>query len=84
MYRPTIFQEDDVDKLISFIRANSFATLVSIVDGVPYASHIPLVVTIEEDVVKLTGHLAKQNPQWQFFSVGESLAIFTGAHAYYF
>ncbi len=82
MYRPTIFQEDNVDKLISFVRANSFATLVSIFDGIPCASHIPLVVTIEKDVVKLTGHLAKQNPQWQSFSVAESLAIFNGAHAY--
>ena len=82
MYRPTIFQEDDLDKLVAFIKANSFATLVSTVDGVPCASHIPLVVSIEADVVKLTGHLAKQNPQWQSFSVAESLAIFTGAHAY--
>lgn len=82
MYRPTAFQEADVDKLIAFMRANSFATLVSIVDGSPFASHIPLVITIQEDVVKLTGHLAKPNPQWQDFGKTESLAIFTGAHAY--
>ncbi len=82
MYRPAAFQEDNVDKLIAFMRANSFATLVSIVDGVPFASHIPLVVTLQEGVVKLTGHLAKQNPQWQVFETAESLAIFTGAHAY--
>lgn len=82
MYRPTAFQEDNVDKLVSFMRTNSFATLVSIVDGVPCASHIPLVVTLQEDVVKLSGHLAKQNPQWQAFDTAESLAIFTGAHAY--
>lgn len=82
MYRPTAFQEDNVDKLVAFMRANSFATLVSIVDGIPFASHIPLVITIQEGVVKLTGHLAKQNPQWHGFKTGESLAIFTGAHAY--
>jgi transcriptional regulator len=82
MYRPTEFQEDDVDKLVAFMRANSFATLVSIEDGVPCATHIPLVVTIEDNVVKLMGHLAKQNSQWQAFDVAESLAIFTGAHAY--
>ncbi|WP_310483038.1 FMN-binding negative transcriptional regulator [Chamaesiphon sp. VAR_48_metabat_403] len=82
MYRPTIFQENDLGKLLTFMKDNSFATLVSIVDGVPCASHIPLVVTIEADVVKLTGHLAKQNPQWQSFAAAESLAIFTGAHAY--
>jgi transcriptional regulator len=82
MYRPTAFQEDNVDKLVAFMRANSFATLVSIVDGIPFASHIPLVITLQEGVVKLTGHLAKQNPQWQTFGTIESLAIFTGAHAY--
>jgi transcriptional regulator len=82
MYRPTTFQEDDVDKLIAFMRTNSFATLVSVLDSIPFASHIPLVPTIQEGVVKLTGHLAKQNPHWQGFGTSESLAIFTGAHAY--
>lgn len=82
MYRPKAFQEDNVDKLVSFMQANSFATLVSILDGVPFASHIPLVVIVKDDVVKLVGHLAKQNPQGQAFESVESLAIFTGAHAY--
>ena len=82
MYRPTVFQEDDVDKLVAFMQANSFATLVSIVDGVPFASHIPFVVKIEDNVVKLVGHLAKQNPHWQAFEAAESLVIFTGAHSY--
>lgn len=86
MYRPAAFQEDSIEKLVSFMRANSFATLVSIVETVPFASHIPLVVVQEDDRVKLIGHLAKQNPQAQVLSqglsTGESLAIFTGAHAY--
>jgi transcriptional regulator len=67
MYRPKAFQEDDLNKLVALMRANSFATLVSISDGIPTASHIPLVVTVENDVIKLIGHLAKQNSQWQDF-----------------
>lgn len=82
MYNPTAFQEDNIDKLVAFMQANSFATLVSSADGIPCASHIPLVITIEEDVVKMSGHLAKPNPQWQAFGSAESLAIFTGPHAY--
>jgi transcriptional regulator len=82
MYRPTAFQEDNIDKLASFMRANSFATLVSVVHGLPCATHIPLVVTVNDDIIKLSGHLAKQNLQWQAFAAAESLAIFTGAHAY--
>jgi transcriptional regulator len=81
MYRPTAFQEDNVDKLIAFMKANSFATLISIIDGVPYASHIPLVITMQDDTIKLIGHLAKQNPQSQALDT-ELLTIFTGAHAY--
>lgn len=82
MYIPTAFREDDLEKLIAFMRSNSFATLVSIIDSVPVASHIPLVVTVQDNVVKLTGHLAKPNPQWKVFGESESLAIFTGPHAY--
>jgi transcriptional regulator len=82
MYRPKPFEEDNLDKLIAFMKANSFATLVSIVDGIPYASHVPLVVKVDEDSIKLVGHLAKENPQWQAFLAAESLAIFTGAHSY--
>lgn len=82
MYIPNAFREDDIDKLVAFMRANSFATLVSILNDVPVASHIPLVVTVQNNVVKLSGHLAKPNPQWQVFGIGEALAVFTGPHAY--
>lgn len=82
MYIPTAFREEDVEKLVAFMRANSFATLVSILNGVPCASHIPVVVTVQDDIIKLIGHLAKANPQWKAFETSESLAIFTGPHAY--
>lgn len=58
-----LFFEDDIEKLVAFMRANSFATLVSILNNVPVASHIPLVVTVQNNVVKLSGHLARPNPQ---------------------
>ncbi|MGD1940118.1 MAG: FMN-binding negative transcriptional regulator [Leptolyngbyaceae cyanobacterium] len=82
MYRPSAFQQDDIDKLMAFMQANSFATLVSIAGGVPCATHIPLVVRKTTEGLKLVGHLAKENPQWQAFGTAESLAIFTGPHAY--
>ncbi|MEH2401581.1 FMN-binding negative transcriptional regulator [Nostoc sp.] len=82
MYIPSPFREDDIEKLVAFMRANSFATLVSILNHVPVASHIPLVVTVQNNVVKLSGHLAKPNPQWQVFGGDEALAVFSGPHAY--
>ncbi len=82
MYIPNAFREDDLDKLVGFMRAHSFATLVSVLDGSPFASHVPLLVRRQGGVVLLIGHLAKPNPQWKMFGSGESLAIFTGPHAY--
>ena len=82
MYIPDAFREDDVEKLVGFMRAHSFATLVSVIDGSPFASHIPLIVRREGDSLRLIGHLAKANLQWKAFGGGESLAIFSGPHAY--
>jgi transcriptional regulator len=82
MYVPKHFQENNQEKLLEFMRANSFVTLVSTVEGVPFASHIPLVIDTDGENVKLTGHVAKGNEQWKAFGQGETLAIFTGPHAY--
>lgn len=82
MYIPRAFRQEDLDELVAFMQAHSFITLVSILDGVPFASHVPVVVRREDDNVSLHGHLAKANPHWHAFATGESLAIFTGPHAY--
>jgi transcriptional regulator len=82
MYIPNAFREDDLEKLVGFMRANSFVTLVSVLEGSPFASHVPVVVRREGAAVSLVGHLAKPNPQWQAFGNTDSLAIFTGPHAY--
>ncbi len=82
MYIPKHFEETSQEKLLEFMRANSFVTLVSNLNGVPFASHIPLVIETNGDTVKLTGHVAKSNNHWQAFGQGETLAVFTGPHAY--
>ncbi|HMQ32011.1 MAG TPA: FMN-binding negative transcriptional regulator [Chloroflexaceae bacterium] len=82
MYIPRAFRQEDVAELVAFMRAHSFITLVSILDGAPFASHVPVVVRQDGDGVTLHGHLARANPHWHAFDTGESLAIFTGPHAY--
>jgi transcriptional regulator len=82
MYVPNAFREDNVETLVAFMRGHSFATLVSVLDGTPFASHIPVVVRQDGGAVRLLGHLARANPQWRAFGNGETLAIFTGPHAY--
>jgi len=51
MYIPRAFRQADVDELLAFMRAHSFITLVSILDGAPFASHVPVVVRRAGDAV---------------------------------
>ena len=82
MYIPASFRVTDRDRLLDFMRDNSFATLVSRVGGEPFASHLPLL--LEPNVGPhdtLIGHMARANPQWRSDD-DAFLAIFSGPHAY--
>lgn len=79
MYIPRSFQVEDPEVLAAFIRAHSFATLISAGEEAPFATHLPLL--LEEGVLR--GHLARANPHWRLFDgQRQSLAIFHGPHAY--
>lgn len=81
MYIPSAFRVEDRARLFDFIDRHGFATLVTVADGVPFASHVPLLLDRAGPV--LLGHMAKANPQWHHFASGaEALAIFHGPHAY--
>jgi transcriptional regulator len=81
MFIPPAFRVGDRETLYQFIERYGFATLVSTRDGVPFASHVPLL--LDRAGPTLLGHLARANPHWEAFADGaESLAIFHGPHAY--
>ena len=82
MYIPGVFKEKDKKRILSLIRENAFATLVTSREGVPFATHLPLLLEDGEQLV-IVGHMAKANEQWQhFYEDQQVLAIFQGPHAY--
>src|SRR5690606_3576711 len=83
MYVPPSFRPHDHEVLQAFMRRHSFATLVSQLDGVPFATHLPLLhrAQVGSDG-QLLGHVARANPQWQELAGQQVLAIFNGPHAY--
>ncbi len=81
MYVPKMFKVTDQEEIHAFIEANSFATLVTMEEGKPIATHLPLEWRKQGDAVYLTGHLAYGNPQWKTFGA-DVLAIFQGPDAY--
>jgi transcriptional regulator len=83
MYIPQHFLVEDRQELIAFLRAHSFATLVGLLDGRLFATHLPLLVSEREGDVWLHGHVAANNPHAESLGAGgEVMAVFQGPHAY--
>lgn len=83
MYLPPHFAETDRERLHGFIRAHAFGTLVSVIDGAPFATLLPFMLLDEGDHGTLVGHVARANPHAATFDgAHESIALFHGPHAY--
>jgi len=80
MYIPQHFAIKDVTTAYKVIEEHSFATLVSVHNGVPFATHLPLMLNQEKTY--LYGHFARQNPQWKDIQNQTVLAVFHGPHCY--
>lgn len=80
MYRPRAFASDDLDALDALVGADSFITLVTVRDGAPSATHLPVLYRRDGGQVELRGHWARANPQ--SLHAGPALAIVHGPHAY--
>src|SRR4051812_27675991 len=83
MYLPAAFAEYDLTRLHDFIEQNSFGLLVSQVDGLPFATHLPFL--LDRTAGRhgtLVGHLARANTQWREAAGETALAVFSGPHAY--
>jgi transcriptional regulator len=82
MYTPKINIMSDRHEAFSFMQQYSFATIVTVTDGIPSATHLPFVASMRGDQIILTSHFAKANPQATEISNCRPLVIFTEPHAY--
>ncbi|MCM3163544.1 FMN-binding negative transcriptional regulator [Metabacillus litoralis] len=80
MYIPKYFNITDEKMAHDVIKEHSFATLFSQHNGMPFATHLPLILNKENSY--LYGHFARPNPQWQDIKNQTVLAIFHGPHCY--
>jgi transcriptional regulator len=82
MYLPEAFEAKDLAVLDRLADTDAFGTLVSQLDGAPFASHLPVLYHRADTQVRLTGHWARANPQWREIEGQRVLFIFHGPHAY--
>lgn len=83
MFLPQLFKIEDFNALITFLKRNSFATVITSQNDVPYASQVPVMVDVIDDEIVLSFHLARPNPQTKTLENNQNVLIqFTGAHGY--
>lgn len=82
MYIPPKFEFTDKAEIVAFMKHFSFATIVTIQQDVPVATHLPFVVKEENDDIILVSHFAKANEQWKAVESNTILVIFSEPHAY--
>jgi transcriptional regulator len=83
IYLPQHFRVDDPEALVAFIERHAFGTLVSSGASGLHVSHIPFIAERDGAKLRLLGHVARGNEQWQALADAQHLvAIFQGPHAY--
>ncbi|TDO24659.1 FMN-binding negative transcriptional regulator [Pedobacter duraquae] len=82
MYIPKNFLVTDQNEVIEFMKRYSFATMISVEDKLPVATHLPFVISERGEDIMLTAHFARANTQWERITEGDVLVIFTEPHAY--
>lgn len=80
MYIPKHFKVTDESMNYDIMKEHSFATLFSKHDGMPFATHLPLILNNENTY--LYGHFARANSQWKDIENQTVLVIFHGPHCY--
>lgn len=80
LYAPRAFASGDLAQLDALADRHDFASLVTVVDGQPFVSHVPVTYRRDAAEIEVTGHLARANPQAEHR--GDGLLMLHGPHAY--
>jgi transcriptional regulator len=82
MYSPNYNRIEERTEVLDFMRANSFALLVTGTGGTLHGSHLPVMTQERDGHLVLDMHMARNNAQWQEFFDEEVMVVFFGPHAY--
>lgn len=80
MATPRAFVDPDPARLDALLDAHPFVTLITLRDGAPDASHVPVLARRENGQLVLEGHWGRANPQAR--DGDDVLILVHGPHAY--
>lgn len=83
MYKLPYYTEDNEEKILQFMQANSFAIITGMNDKYPVATHVPLTIDVQQNKIICTGHIMKNTDHHKAFVKNDNvLVIFNGPHCY--
>ncbi|MFZ9221399.1 MAG: FMN-binding negative transcriptional regulator, partial [Sediminibacterium sp.] len=61
MYNISYFKANNHEEIIAFMHANPFVTICGVdANGLPVATHIPILIKQEADKIILSGHIMRK------------------------
>lgn len=82
MYIPSTNTMNDQNEILKFMKRFSFATIITVKENAPIATHLPFLVELRDNNITLTSHFAKANDHWKYIENQNILVIFSEPHAY--
>ena len=83
MYKLPYYTEEDQEKVLAFMQANSFANVIGAGEDYPVATHVPLEIKETGGKISFSGHIMKNTDHHKAFSKNENvIVIFNGPHCY--
>ncbi len=77
------FSENDTATIVQFMQNHPFAMLTACANDQPEATQIPFIITEEDGVITLRGHIMKKTDHHKAILANpNALVLFTGAHCY--
>ncbi len=84
MYIPKQFSITDLEKILAFIKKNSFATMISNNHQTPVATHIPIEVEYDDKgSFFLVGHISKANEQSEYLKQHNTVLVIFSSYNHY-
>ena len=80
-YRPPHVRADERAPLLDLIAAHPLATFITVAEGLPVVTYMPMLAREENGTLWLEGHLARANNQWRGGD-GHAAALFRVAEHY--
>ena len=82
-YPPAHHQEAEYTNIIETLKTFPLATLITVSEGFPVITHLPLEYKEDDHLGKLVGHIDNNNPQLQQLQLGaKATVLFNGPDTY--